>query len=134
MKTTILRKKQKVQMVVIAMLIKLSLISACLLFSSLSTASECIELFYTQAGSESVRPYKAYYVDTGMTADNCSFEVVVPNDEYEKLKFYEQQFGEVSPVTTESVSESFLWGFGTYAIFWFIGFKAKAGREVVRRI
>jgi len=81
MKTTFLRKKQSMQTAVIALLIKVFLVSACLLFSSLSTASECIELFYTQAGSESVRPYKAYYVDTGMTADGCSFEVVIPNDE-----------------------------------------------------
>lgn len=61
------------------------------------------------------------------SVQDCSSYIIVDATEYTvMLQAYD--------ITAVDIGASFLWGFSTYAVFWFIGLKSKVGREAVRRI
>ena len=94
----------------------------------------CEQLFYTETGSESVRPYKAYYTDTQYTPENCPHSIVMTKEEFFKYDFYAKQFGEVDPISAIDIAESFTWGFGVYIGFWFLSYTIRTAKGVIKEI
>jgi hypothetical protein len=41
---------------------------------------------------------------------------------------------ELEPITATKVMTAFTFGFGTYSMFWFLGFKGRTARAVIKQI
>lgn len=86
-------RKAKYQLMIVGLLSQICILCFFLLFSSFSEADECHQKFYTTPPDYSGgRPYIALYTDTGITADNCPYELVLSPYEYSELKIKSDAF------------------------------------------
>ena len=74
-----------------------------------------------------------YTLDAG-SVENCSETVILSGLEYARLKTLEEQYGETFLITPEDIAISFTWGFGTYLTFWWIGFKVRTSRKLIKSL
>lgn len=127
-----MKSKQKGQILVMTILLKLIIVTSFLLFSELSQAAQCFSLRDTYwSESQQLNVYR--YEDRGLASSGCLETVVLDSAEYAKLELLEQQNNQVFQITSIDIAESFTWGFGTYISFWFLGFAVKNARMVIRK-
>ena len=126
------KSKQKGQILLLVILLKISVVLSFLLFSEVSNAATCYEFGYSTTNSETGRIYQVYY-DDGLPLSGCTFDVVLTTQEYARFELLEQQNSETVTITSLDIAESFTWGFGTYIGFWFLGFVIKNARMVIRK-
>lgn len=106
-----------------------------LVFSSFDVFSaSCERLFYTDPGSDTTQPYRAYYIETEFTAEECPYSIVMDKEEFFKYNFFAEQFGDVDPISAGSIAESFTWGFGTYIGFWFLAFVIRTAKQTIKMV
>lgn len=127
------RTKQKGQILVVTILLKLILILFFLLFSELSNAASCYTYGYSTTNAQTGRVYQVYY-DDNLNVDNCNEEVVLTAIEYARYKLLDEQNGDIEPITATNVMAAFTFGFSAYAMFWFVGFKGRLARQAIRSV
>ena len=97
------------------------------------TAAECREFYYTSTNGGNQRNYDVYYSDA-LPLDTCAESVVLTGVEYARLKVLDEQNNQVNLITAEMATTSFMFGLSSYLIFWFIGYKGRMGRQLVKQI
>ena len=70
----------------------------------------------------------------GIAVENCLDEVVLTAVEYAVLEERAKQMEGIEEITPESIASAFSWGFGTYMLFWFFGYKVRVARGAIRAI
>jgi hypothetical protein len=102
-------------------------------YSSDSSAANCLEYYYTSNNVEPERNVVVYYADF-LDLSTCTESVIVTPQEYARFELYEQQNGALFQVTAESSTVAFTFGMTTYLIFWFIGFKGRMARKAISQV
>jgi len=97
------------------------------------TAAECREFYYTSTNGGNQRNYDVYYSDV-LPLESCTESVVMTGVEYARLKVLDDQNNQVNLITAEMATTSFMFGLSSYLIFWFIGYKGRMGRQLVKQI
>jgi len=128
----ILNLKQKGQITVIAVLLKITILLSFFLYSALSKAAVCQEYFYSTPAGQ-YRAYDSYYSDISINTKECPYSVILTPSEYARFVLLEEQNSQTIEITSMSIAESFTWGFGTYIGFWFLGYAIKNARMVIRK-
>ena len=123
--------KQKGQILVMSILLKLIVILSFLLFSELAQAAQCLtyrDTYWSTSQSLNVHRYEEH----GLQVDGCLESIVLTSAEYARLQLLEEQNNQTIEITALDIAQSFTWGFGTYIGFWFLGYTIKNARQVVR--
>jgi len=102
-----------------------------LFYSFSSSAAECID--FDRVVERDTGDYSIYY-HSALTAESCTGQVVMNSSEYAILKLYEEQNTQFTAITGEMASASFMFGMTGYLVFWFIGFKGRMARKLVKQI
>ena len=66
--------------------------------------------------------------------DVCSDTAILTSAEFAVLKVYEQQNTQFSEITGEMASASFTFGMTGYLVFWFIGYKGRMAKQLIRQV
>lgn len=103
-----------------------------LLVSVSSQAADC--LHYFQSGEGSQGTYSVYYHVPVQTVETCTGQVVMNASEYAVLKHQADEYNYVEEITPASITESFLWGFGTYITFWWLSYCIRVARKTIKVI
>ena len=100
-----------------------------LFYSLSSNAAECA----TAGGSWESNGiiYRTYSMNS---ETDCSNVAILSSAEYARLKVFEEQNSQFTAITGEMASASFMFGMTGYLIFWFIGFKGRMARKLVKQI
>ena len=99
---------------------------------------QCVELFYVNPTDGVGRPYYAVYTDVTVSADDCytleSSLVIVNPAEFAVFNEKVKQTLGFEQITATNVMSAFTFGFGTYATFWFLGFKGRTARRAIKEV
>jgi hypothetical protein len=94
------------------------------LFSS-ANAAVCVKLV-TGGTTDSIEP-------TSQPISECTDLVLFSKDEFTHTTVLISD-AELGLITPSRVMTAFTFGFGTYAVFWFLGFKGRTARAAIKQI
>jgi len=95
-----------------------------------SFSAECID--FDRVVVRETGDYSIYY-HTELMADDCTGQVVMNASEYAVLRLYEAQNTQFTEITGEMASASFTFGMSGYLVFWFIGYKQRMAKQLIRQ-
>jgi hypothetical protein len=104
-----------------------------LFYSFGSNAADCV----THRGGYYHETYAAelkYYTFHGAPLDGCQEIILLTSAEYALLKSYEDELTLFTAITGEMASASFMFGMSGYLLFWFIGYKARMAKQLVKSV
>jgi len=96
-----------------------------------SNSAECVDFDSTVTSGSG--DYSIYYHSV-LTPENCTGQVVMNASEFAVLKVYEEQNTQFTEITGEMASASFTFGMTGYLVFWFIGYKGRMAKQLIRQV